>query len=176
MLIWLTGSLIVPSQELNFIHEWIKVKWQEEEGPSRVFLMPLKWFLISDWCRSGAMGYAGKLADGLLLTNNTNILCSSWGGWCWLRRMSLNLKLCWLPTRDLELENFLLHTEVQMTCLVRVSLRDTNWSHYSELEERKGCVTNWASLQGLWEAKRDIVSTWKPQKWQEVIAFGARGH
>lgn len=41
-----------------------------------------------------------------------------------MRRMSPNLKLCWLPTGDLELENFLLHTEVQMTCLLRVSLWD----------------------------------------------------
>ena len=81
ILIWLHRIFNAsPSQRLNFIHEWVDVKREEEgEGVCHVFLSPLKWFLTSYWYRSGTVDYADKLINYLLLTNNTKVLFSWWG-------------------------------------------------------------------------------------------------
>lgn len=58
----------------------------------------------------------------------------------------MDLKLRGFPSRDLELEPFLLHTEVQMTHGVRVA-EGHEVEQLDLAEEREGCVTNWSALQ-----------------------------
>ena len=148
ILIWLHRIFnAAPSQRLNFIHEWVSVKWEEEgEGVCHVFLSPLKWFLTSYWYRSGTVDYADKLINYLLLTNNTKVLFSWWSSW--LQRMSMNLKLFQL----------LFTRQGPWTWDLPTPHRGTDDTHggkivkghkLEQLEwdgEREECITNWGII------------------------------
>lgn len=58
---------------ISYVNESVSNGRGRREG-GRVFLTPLKWFLISYRYRSGTVDYADKLIKWLLLTNRAKVL------------------------------------------------------------------------------------------------------